>query len=92
MNKRIFIFLAAVALAATLAVPAFADTAADAKTWFEQRFNARQEAVNQAVENGSISYKRGTKEVWPVPPLFGESYEIAQRIVDDYSAIFLDSV
>ncbi len=59
MNRKVFILLAAVVLVVTMALPAFAETAADAKTWFEQRFNAKQEAVNQAVEDGRITAEQG---------------------------------
>lgn len=59
MNRKVIIILAAVALVVTMAMPAFADTAADAKTWFEQMFSAKQEAVNQAVEDGRITAEQG---------------------------------
>ncbi|KJS12450.1 MAG: hypothetical protein VR67_09745 [Peptococcaceae bacterium BRH_c8a] len=59
MNRKVIIILAAVVLLATMAMPAFADNAADAKTWLEQRFNAKQEAVQKAVEEGRITAEQG---------------------------------
>jgi len=59
MNRKLIIILAAVALAVTMVMPAFANTAADAKTWFEQRFSAKQEAINQAIEDGRITQEQG---------------------------------
>ena len=59
MNKKVIIILAAVAMVAAMAMPAFADTAADAKTWFEQRFSAKQDYVNQAVDEGRITEEQG---------------------------------
>jgi len=61
MNKKVIIILVAVALMATLAIPAFAETAADAQTWFEQRFSAKQEAVDQAVKEGRITEEQGVQ-------------------------------
>lgn len=59
MNKKIGVVLATLALAATMALPAFADSADDAKAWFEQRFAAKKAAVEQAVESGRLTAEQG---------------------------------
>ncbi|AGL02390.1 DUF2680 domain-containing protein [Desulfoscipio gibsoniae] len=59
MNKKIGVVVATLALAATMAVPAFADTTADAKAWFDQRFAAKEAAVDQAVESGRLTAEQG---------------------------------
>jgi hypothetical protein len=59
MKKKIAVVLTTLALAATMAVPAFADNAADAKAWFEQRFNAKKAAVDQAVKDGRLTQEQG---------------------------------
>jgi hypothetical protein len=59
MKKKIGVVLATLALVATMAVPAFADSAADAKAWFDQRFAAKKAAVEQAVESGRITAEQG---------------------------------
>lgn len=58
MKKKIGVALATLALAATMAVPAFADTTADAKAWFEQRFSAKKAAVEQAVQDGRMTQEQ----------------------------------
>jgi len=59
MKKKVGVALAIIALAATMAVPAFADSTVDAQTWFEQRFAAKQQAVDQAVEDGRLTPEQG---------------------------------
>lgn len=62
MSKKFLAFILVAAIAALIAVPAFADTAQDAQSWFEGRFAARQAWVDQAVKDGSITAEQG--ETW----------------------------
>lgn len=59
MRKKIAVILATLALTAIIALPAFADNAADARAWFEQRFNAKKAAVDQAVKDGRLTPEQG---------------------------------
>lgn len=61
MRNKMIILLTVFALAAVMAVPAFADVNVDAKTWFEQHFNAKKAAVETAVEEGHISPEQGQR-------------------------------
>lgn len=62
MGKKWIAALVLVALAALLAVPAFAAADTGAKSWFETRFAAKKAWVDQAVKNGSLTAEQG--EAW----------------------------
>ena len=59
MNKKLIAVIVLVALAALIAVPAFAATGTDAKSWFEGRFAAKKAYVDQAVKDGTITAEQG---------------------------------
>ncbi len=62
MGRKWIAALLVVALAVLLAVPAFAATDTDAKSWFETRFAAKKAWVDQAVKDGRLTAKQG--EAW----------------------------
>ena len=59
MRMKIIVLLAVVALVTAIAAPAFASADNDAQTLIEQRYNAKKEAIDQAVENGCITAEQG---------------------------------
>lgn len=59
MSRKLIAVVVVIALAAFLAVPAFAATDNSAKAWFESRFAAKKAAVEQAVNDGSITQEQG---------------------------------
>ncbi|WP_347487945.1 DUF2680 domain-containing protein [Desulfoscipio sp. XC116] len=75
MKKKIGIAIATLSLAAAMAVPAFADSAADAKAWFDQRFAAKEAAVEQAVESGRITAEQGEA----MKQHFDQMYELHEQ-------------
>ncbi|MCL6610307.1 MAG: YckD family protein [Peptococcaceae bacterium] len=62
MGKKLVTALVLAALAALLAVPAFAADDNSAKAWFESRFKAKKDFVDQAVKDGRITAEQG--EAW----------------------------
>ncbi|MCL6477656.1 MAG: YckD family protein [Peptococcaceae bacterium] len=62
MNKKWIAVIVLAALAALIAVPAFAATTPDAKAWFESMFAAKKAYVDQAVKDGRITPEQG--EAW----------------------------
>lgn len=75
MRHKIILLLAALVLVVAMAVPAFADTATDAKTWFEQRFAAKKAAVDQAVRDGRLTEAQGEQ----IKDHFDTMYEFHQE-------------
>lgn len=59
MKKKFVVAVTLFALLALVALPAFADTASDAKAWFDQRFAAKKAYVDQAVKDGRITAEQG---------------------------------
>lgn len=59
MAKKWIAVVVMVALAALLAVPAFAAADNPAKAWFESRFAAKKAFVDQAVKDGRITPEQG---------------------------------
>ncbi|MFZ5633994.1 MAG: DUF2680 domain-containing protein [Bacillota bacterium] len=62
MKKKWIAVIVLAALAALIAVPAFAATTPDAKAWFENMFSAKKAYVDQAVKDGRITPEQG--EAW----------------------------
>lgn len=59
MSRKIVVAVTMLALLALVALPAFADTASDAKAWFDQKFAAKKAYVDQAVSEGRITAEQG---------------------------------
>ncbi|MFZ5597493.1 MAG: DUF2680 domain-containing protein [Bacillota bacterium] len=59
MTKKIIAAVVLAALGIMLAVPAFADTASDAKARFDSWFAAKKAYVDQAVSDGRITAEQG---------------------------------
>ena len=61
MKKRYLIIAVAVLALVAFAIPAaFAeDAASSAKTWFDQKFDAKKAYVDQAVQSGRITEEQG---------------------------------
>lgn len=75
MNKKIVVAVTLLALLALVALPAFADSASDAKAWFDQMFSAKKAYVDQAVKDGRITAEQG--QAWKQH--FDQMYEFHQQ-------------
>ncbi|MFZ5642180.1 MAG: DUF2680 domain-containing protein [Bacillota bacterium] len=75
MNKKLIAVIVLVALAALIAVPAFAATDTSAKEWFASKFAAKQAFVDQAVKDGRITAEQG--ETWKKH--FDEMYKFQEQ-------------
>ncbi len=77
MKRKIAVAVTLLALMALVAVPALAaaDTASDAKAWFDQMFAAKEAWVDQAVKDGRITAEQG--ETWKAH--FDQMYQFHQE-------------
>ncbi|WP_104371102.1 DUF2680 domain-containing protein [Desulfocucumis palustris] len=77
MKRKTAVAVALLVLAALVAVPALAsaDTASDAKAWFDQMFTAKKAWVDQAVKDGRITAEQG--DAWKEH--FNQMYQFHQE-------------
>lgn len=75
MSRKLIAAVVLLALAALIAVPAFAATDPSSREWFESRFAAKKAFVDQAVNDGRVTPEQG--QAWKNH--FDEMYKFQEQ-------------